>query len=104
MTNSGDPGSYSPISADFPEYNDTTGPVDPVFVDEESSGEAVASAADHEDLDEMTGFQGPCPPLPGKSNILNASYEMNRFHGVFFVDIFHFLREFLRQILKKINS
>lgn len=65
MTNSGDPGSYSPISADFPEYNDTTGPVDPVFVDEESSGEAVASAADHEDLDEMTGLQqGPCPPLP----------------------------------------
>ena len=59
-------GSYSPISADFPEYNDTTGPVDPVFVDEESSGEAVASAADHEDLDEMTGLQqGPCPPLPG---------------------------------------
>ena len=31
----------------------TTGPVDPVFVDEESSGEAAASAADHDDVASM---------------------------------------------------
>ena len=34
--------SYSPIQPDQPE----SGPVDPVFVDEESSGEAVASAGE----------------------------------------------------------
>ena len=66
LTNYGDDGgSFSPINTDFPEHNDTTGPVDPVFVDEESSGEAVASAADHDDLDLV-------PPLPGK--IRTAKY------------------------------
>ena len=60
LTNYGDDGgSFSPINTDFPEHNDTTGPVDPVFVDEESSGEAVASAADHDDFNLV-------PPLPGK--------------------------------------
>ena len=38
--------SYSPIQ---PDQSDS-GPVDPVFVDEESSGEAVASAGKYSDL------------------------------------------------------
>ena len=52
MSNYGDE-DYSPILGPDPQ---DTGPVDPVFVDEESSGEAVVHAAD-QDLDFM-------PPLP----------------------------------------
>ena len=66
MTNYGEERPYSPISTDFSERNDTTGPVDPVFVDEESSGEAVASAADQDDLDLM-------PPLPGTESELECN-------------------------------
>ena len=36
--------SYSPIQ---PDQEPDSGPVDPVFVDEESSGEAVANAGKH---------------------------------------------------------
>jgi len=46
--------SYSPIQ---PDQEPDSGPVDPVFVDEESSGEAVANAADMDDMETM-------PPLP----------------------------------------
>ena len=78
MTNYGEERPYSPISTDFSERNDTTGPVGPVFVDEESSGEAVASAADQDDLDLM-------PPLPGteselECNVIDQDQSYN--HGL----------------------
>ncbi len=51
--------SFSPI---VPENDFSHGPVDPVFV-EESSGEAVASAADHDDMQDFLPLPGQ-PPLP----------------------------------------
>ncbi len=58
--------SYSPDIQ--PDHN--SGPVDPVFVEEESSGEAVASAADdHDDYNNLPPplpdpEEAPPPPLP----------------------------------------
>jgi len=53
-----DVNSYSPIHEELNSIQQSNlGPVDPVFVDEESSGEAVASAADQDDVEMM-------PPLP----------------------------------------